>query len=428
MSVTLPRSKVSKHLRNPSGVHQTEYHVLCIQNSNKYNAKDIHISRATGEKLTEPKGYRAIFERGIDPKVDNPEICHSCSEVPDSWPALGDILDYRGRVRKRVRLMLERLERRPDARLAEALWLGFEHEAMHMETYLYMLLQSPDVKPPLGVARPDFRALAEKSAREITYNGWFKIPEHDVLVGLNDAPNGGGQQSFGWDNEKPMRVVHAGRFAAQARPISNGEYAKYLEDQKIDRIPAAWVREGQNAEGLSRRERGDEATRHFVRRFAVRTVFGKIPLEYALDWPVMASYDELAEYARYHGCRIPTFEEVHSLYNYAQRLKTSRGLPDGNGWADDRKIRELNTDLSDCDVGFKTWHPTAVTGKGANLCGQGEIGGLWEWTSSTLAAHDGFQAMEAYPGYTADFFDGEHNVMLGGSWATHPRLAGRKSL
>lgn len=29
---------------------------------------------------------------------------------------------------------------------------------------------------------------------------------------------------------------------------------------------------------------------------------------------------------------------------------------------------------------------------------------------------------------TVDFFDGKHNIVLGGSWATHPRLAGRKSL
>lgn len=27
-----------------------------------------------------------------------------------------------------------------------------------------------------------------------------------------------------------------------------------------------------------------------------------------------------------------------------------------------------------------------------------------------------------------DFFDGKHNVVLGGSWATHPRIAGRKTL
>ena len=27
----------------------------------------------------------------------------------------------------------------------------------------------------------------------------------------------------------------------------------------------------------------------------------------------------------------------------------------------------------------------------------------------------------------ADFFDGKHNIVLGGSWATHPRIAGRKT-
>lgn len=30
--------------------------------------------------------------------------------------------------------------------------------------------------------------------------------------------------------------------------------------------------------------------------------------------------------------------------------------------------------------------------------------------------------------HSADFFDGKHNIVLGGSWATHPRVAGRKSL
>lgn len=27
-----------------------------------------------------------------------------------------------------------------------------------------------------------------------------------------------------------------------------------------------------------------------------------------------------------------------------------------------------------------------------------------------------------------DFYDDKHNVVLGGSWATHPRVAGRKTL
>jgi L-histidine Nalpha-methyltransferase / hercynylcysteine S-oxide synthase len=77
-------------------------------------------------------------------------------------------------------------------------------------------------------------------------------------------------------------------------------------------------------------------------------------------------------------------------------------------------------------MGFQNWQPTPITGKDY-LCGQGDTGGLWEWTSTPLAAFDGFKPMDLYPGYTADFFDGKHNICLGGSWATVPRIGGRKS-
>ena len=87
----------------------------------------------------------------------------------------------------------------------------------------------------------------------------------------------------------------------------------------------------------------------------------------------------------------------------------------------------LFVDLSNTNTSFKSWHPVPVTHRGNELAGQGEMGGVWEWTSSPLVQHEGFQPMELYPGYTADFFDGKHNVVLGGSWATHPRIAGRRS-
>lgn len=84
----------------------------------------------------------------------------------------------------------------------------------------------------------------------------------------------------------------------------------------------------------------------------------------------------------------------------------------------------LFVDLQGCNVGFRNWHPTAVRGKGLQRC----VGGAWEWTSTVLERHEGFEEGELYPEYTRDFFDGKHNIVLGGSWATHPRIAGRKSL
>jgi L-histidine Nalpha-methyltransferase / hercynylcysteine S-oxide synthase len=86
----------------------------------------------------------------------------------------------------------------------------------------------------------------------------------------------------------------------------------------------------------------------------------------------------------------------------------------------------LFVDLNEGNVAFKNWHPVPVTDKD-HLRGQGDAGGLWEWTSTPLAAHEGFKPMDLYPGYTADFFDGKHNICLGGSWATVPRISGRKT-
>jgi formylglycine-generating enzyme required for sulfatase activity len=54
-------------------------------------------------------------------------------------------------------------------------------------------------------------------------------------------------------------------------------------------------------------------------------------------------------------------------------------------------------------VGFKHWHPVAVTANGDKLAGQGEMGGVWEWTSSVLERHEGFEEMELYPAYTGEF-------------------------
>ena len=50
------------------------------------------------------------------------------------------------------------------------------------------------------------------------------------------------------------------------------------------------------------------------------------------------------------------------------------------------------------------------------------VGNGWEWTCSPFAPFPGFEPMPRYPGYSADFFDGAHFVLLGGSWATDQAL------
>lgn len=288
------------------------------------------MTAATKGKPTEPSYYPSIFERGIDPDVDNPELCHKHSEIPDSWPPLEEILSFSARVRQRVRATILAQRANGDRRLGRALWLCFEHEVLHLETFLYMLLQSDKIQPPPGASTPDFPRMALEANQHAVPNEWFLIPASSLAIGMDDPENDDGpDRYFGWDNEKPSRSVDVHSFEAKARPITNGEYARYLEKNDLAAIPASWSLEPSSAEQQKRIlcpstndfDLVTDASAEFAGDKYVRTPHGLVPLEYSLDWPVLASYDELAACAKWMNGRIPTLEEARSIYNFVKASK-----------------------------------------------------------------------------------------------------------
>lgn len=428
---------------------------------------DIHLARAANGKASEPANFWTIFERGIDPDVEDPTKCHAHSQIPAEWPALSTVLEYQKVVRDRATALYQSGDAESNGRVSRAMWLAFEHEGMHLETLLYMLIQSEKVLPPPGTVTPDFSAMAKQSETLAVENEWVTIPGSNVDIGIygDDDKDYNTIRYFGWDNEKPYRSVHVRPFRAKARPITNGEYAMYLEKTGKTAIPASWCAKSTPTKDMSMPKRDSVVNGHthegngsmhpITNDKFVRTVYGKVLLKFALGWPVVASYDELAGCAKWMGGRIPTMEEVRSIYNYVDSMKMEfqqslgNNIPAVNGHLINNGVDEtppskpvsnghsstsagpnphdLFIDLASANVAFKHWHPVSVVEKGGKLCGQSDLGGVWEWTSSLLEKHDGFEPMELYPGYTADFFDGKHNVTLGGSWATHPRIAGRKT-
>ncbi|TDZ58608.1 Ergothioneine biosynthesis protein 1 [Colletotrichum trifolii] len=441
---------------------------------------DIQLTKTTKTGPTEPRHFQPMFERGIDPDVDNPEKCHSHSEIPDEWPRVEEILEYQQRVRARLLdLYKDGIDRIPRS-VAQGIWVGFEHEAMHMETLLYMMLQSDKTLPPPEVERPDFRRLADKARVSRVPNEWHDVPAQSVTIGMDEPDlNAGVNAYFGWDNEKPARKADVHAFQAKGRPITNEEYAHYMFENHIERVPASWAdvtdddapKINGHTNGLSNGHTNGHVNGHtdgttnghtnghngvgqlpdsFLNGMAVRTVFGLVPLKYALDWPIFASYDELSGCAAWMGGRVPTLEEARSIYTYVHNTRKmeaeqtlGRTVPAVNGHLSNDGVEEtpprhlpleaaktrkdLFADLDGANVGFQHWHPVPVTADGGRLAGQGELGGVWEWTSSPLARHEGFEPMPLYPQYTTDFFDGKHNIVLGGSWSTHPIIAGRRS-
>lgn len=99
----------------------------------------ILLTRLLRLPLIEPKSFATIFERGIDPHVDDPDHCHNHSVVPEKdedWPHLGQVLAFRDRVRDLVLKTLDEMENGERAltrRMARTMVMMHEHEGFHIE-------------------------------------------------------------------------------------------------------------------------------------------------------------------------------------------------------------------------------------------------------------------------------------------------------
>jgi formylglycine-generating enzyme required for sulfatase activity len=323
-----------------------------------------------GLKSLDPR-LDSLFQAGIDP-----DGAHLPADQPSDWPSLGQVQEYVARCRAHV-------DRYLDSAPEELVYMAMEHRAMHLETLAYMFHNFPYALKNV----PPSQQVTGKQGFEPVENGWKSIPAGVATLG---RPHDG---TFGWDNEFDETRFDVPSFEIQRFSVTNGEYLKYVNEGAP--MPHFWVR------------RDDVIFQ--------RGMFGEIPLP--LSWPVYVTQAEAQAYADAHGLALPTEQQFHRA-----AYGTANGRDREYPWGNDRpSVQRGNFD-------FQQWDPKPVseTPGGDSAFGASQlVGNGWEWTCTPFGPLPGFSPRPSYPGYSANFFDGQHFVLKGGSARTAARLLRR---
>jgi gamma-glutamyl hercynylcysteine S-oxide synthase len=346
--------------------------------------------------------FDRLFAFGIDPVGGGLP-----GDQRADWPSLQAIGSYVSQVRANLddRLTVDVIDANENFRdgfgAATLLNVAIEHRLMHLETLAYMFHQLPlDRK----IAPRDDRILPQPPLER----RMCAIPAGEASLGL---PRGGSE--FGWDNEFELHTSHVPSFAIDPYKISNGQYLDFIRAGGYDMRDLwgddAW--EWKRANGIchpvfwqqaGRKQAGTE------NGWLYRAMFREIPLP--LDWPVYVSHAEASAYARWAGKALPTEEQWHRAA-YGTPEGVERRYPWGGAHPD--------PSLGNFD--FHGWDPTPVNAFPGNVSAFGVedmLGNGWEWTATVFAPFPGFEPFPFYRGYSANFFDGKHFVMKGGSART----------
>jgi len=382
--------------------------------------------------------FESIFEIGVDEMVW--DDMHKNDMV---WPTVAQVQEYR---RKVYRVVSEVIATHPSLDDKDgtapvtvtwdhpmwALFMSFEHEAIHLETSSVLfretplsLLQVPKAWPKLhpSANRSPFRG-RPLEGEAFPKNEMLPVAGCDVQLGkARDFP------SYGWDNEYGHRTVKVPDFSASKYMISNGEFWQFVADGGY-RNEKYWAEDG----WAWRRYRNMKWPFFWVPDgpqgsllFRLRSIFEEIDMQW--DWPVDVNYHEAKAYCAWKSEKdgIAGRPEAYRVITEAEHnlIRPEKARPQMMKCAeDDRTLCVAGEDFAapgpeaaNLNLAYASQSP--VGSFPASPTGHHDaMGNAWEWTEDHFNPLNGFQIHAFYDDYSMPCFDGRHQMIMGGSFVS----------
>jgi ergothioneine biosynthesis protein EgtB len=262
--------------------------------------------------------------------------------------------------------------------------LGFHHEQQHQELLItdikHVFAQNP--------LYPVFRAAEKRTATECRPYGFIDFEETVTAIGHEG-------DGFAYDNEGPRHQALVPAFSLATRPVTNGEFIAFIEDNSYSR-PVFWLSLG----WMTVNEQRWNAPLYWTKRDGAWwnfTLSGLRPVDQS-EPVTHVSYFEADAYANWAGGRLPTEFE----------------------W----ERAALSCPIEGNFVETERFHPIPVgSAVSADKPGKDQrlhqmFGDVWEWTRSAYSPYPGYRAAPGALGeYNGKFMCNQY-VLRGGSCAT----------
>lgn len=351
-----------------------------------------------------------IFDVGVDEMSWD-----DMSKNSKIWPRLETCIDYRKQVYELVLNLIDSTDAlncdHEQITFDDPLWvlfMGFEHERIHLETSSVLirelpvrLVQRPNLFPELHDSVTTGELISTPvEGKDFPRVEFVRVSRDRVTLGKpNNWP------SYGWDNEYGSREVEVDQFEVTSELISNGAYLQFILDGGYQR------KEFWEEEGWRWRSFRNILSPTFwyqkknSKRYLLRTIYDTIEMPWS--WPVIVNYHEAKAYANWKAIQ-DKVADPYRLLTEAEHFRLRSEIGPG-------EITDVNQ-LSDLDfnLNLKFGSESPVNEKNEKI--NDLFGNVWQWLEDHFNPLPGFKAHEHYSDFSTPCFDGKHHMILGGSF------------
>jgi 5-histidylcysteine sulfoxide synthase/putative 4-mercaptohistidine N1-methyltranferase len=338
------------------------------------------------DKRINPR-FESMFAVGVDEMSWD-----DLDEAHYDWPPVAEVTAYRQQVKAMINKVIQKAPLKLPIDWENPWWailMGIEHEQIHLETSSVLIRQQQLelVKP-----HPDWRPCSDDG--DAPENSLVDIPAGQVTIGKTFD-----DRIYGWDNEYGEHQAEIDDFQASRLLVSNGEFLQFVEAGGYDH-DEYWEEEGLAWRQFTK-ARHPTFWHQDKQGWQLRLMTELVAMPW--NWPVDVNYHEAKAFCIWKAektgqpVRMPTEDEWYRIYDHAG-------------------IEELDEKQAQANIHLDYAASSCPVDQFAHGDLYDVVGNVWQWTETPTYPFDGFKVHPIYDDFTTPTFDGQHNLIKGGSW------------